>query len=304
MTTITARLVALTFLFIGLLGYSNIANAREQGIYLTQTTAEQTQRFDYLLHRSINAGITTFIIDLEEKPTKSYIANVAKLKPNNIKYIARITMFPGGGSTNQIKNDQYWQRKYKLIQMALDYGASEIQMDYIRYNTSSGSSAQHAKDVYKIINWYKQKLASQNIPLQIDVFGISSFGEETHIGQNVKMFSQTIDTLCPMVYPSHYVPFREHFETPYNTIKTSLDSIKDQFDDKMPIKLIPYIELSNYHFYLSGAKKLAYIRAQIKAVHDAGADGWYAWSAHNQYDSLFNLLESEKHSQPQTASAE
>ena len=60
----------------------------------------------------------------------------------------------------------------------------------------------------------------------------------------------------------------------------------------MPIKMYPYIELSNYHFPMSRPKTLEYIKAQIKAVHDAGADGWYAWSPHNRYDNLFHVLES------------
>jgi len=55
-----------------------------------------------------------------------------------------------------------------------------------------------------------------------------------------------------------------------------------------------YIELSNYHYSMNQAQKIAYIKAQIKAVNDAGADGWYAWSPHNRYENLFLILKGEK----------
>lgn len=265
-----------------------------RGIYVTQSSLEDTHFIKYLIQNAKDTGINTFVIDLD-KPSKRYAQNIELVKQSGIVYVARIVMFPGGGTTEQINSEQYWQKKYALVQTAVNYGASQIQLDYIRYNTNRPASEQHAKNIHKIISWYKEKLSQQNIPLEIDVFGISSFGPENHIGQNVQLFSQSIDVLCPMVYPSHYVPFREHFQTPYDTVYNSLMSIKDQFNNKMPVKLVPYIELSNYHFPLSKTKKAAYIQAQLKAVHDAGADGWYAWSPNNIYEPLFNVLATQSH---------
>ena len=97
-----------------------------------------------------------------------------------------------------------------------------------------------------------------------------------------------------MVYPSHYSPFAQHFANPYDTVYDSLVRIQDQFDEKMPMKMYAYIELSNYHFSMSHEKTLSYIKQQLKAVDDAGADGWYAWSPHNRYDNLFKVLISQK----------
>ena len=64
------------------------------------------------------------------------------------------------------------------------------------------------------------------------------------------------------------------------------------------MKVYAYIELSNYHYPMTKEKTLEYIKAQIKAVADADADGWYAWSPHNRYDNLFNLLESQQKAKP------
>jgi hypothetical protein len=262
-----------------------------KGIYLMQSSLENTELVNYLIKRAKTSGVNTFIIDLDI-PSKRYQQNIELVKKNNITYVARITMFPGGGTPEQIASEAYREKKYNLIKTAISYGADEIQLDYIRYNTKQPASSEHAINIHKIIQWYKDRLAAQKIPLQIDVFGIASYGEEKHIGQNIKLFSASIDALCPMVYPSHYQPFAEHFAKPYKTVYESLMSIREQFNDKLPIKLYPYIELSNYHYPLARDKKLKYIYAQIQAAQDANADGWYAWSANNLYDNLFTVLES------------
>jgi len=275
-------------LVIGLLTIcmSGVSQAMIKGIYITQNTLENTDRINSIIIKAKDAGINTFVVDLE-KPTKKYAENIQLLKKNNLNYVARITMFPDGGTPAQIADKAYHEKKYNLVKRAIEFGANEIQLDYIRYNTHSGSSHEHAINVHKIIHSFKERL---NVPLQIDVFGISSFGEESHIGQNIKMFSQSVDQICPMVYPSHYEPFAQHMATPYETVYNSLESIKEQFDNKVPVKLVPYIELSNYHYPLSRTKKQAYIYAQIKAVQNAKADGWYAWSPNNEYENLFQVL--------------
>ncbi len=127
----------------------------------------------------------------------------------------------------------------------------------------------------------------------MDVFGIASFGESKHIGQDLKLLAQAADVLCPMVYPSHFDPYLFHARRPYETIFGALSALREQFNNKVPVKIYAYIELSNYRYPLSGAKRTAYIQAQMKAVKDAKADGWYAWSAHNKYDYLFRILEAE-----------
>lgn len=279
--------------FCASLLFSTLANAENphvKGIYLTQYTLENTTMLNHLIQQAKAVGIDTFIVDLEA-PTKRYETNIKILNNSGIKYVARIIMFPDGGTPEKINNPAIWQKKYALVQQAVNWGAHQIQLDYIRFNTKQKPSPENAKKIFNIIAWYKDKLKTNNIPLQVDVFGIASFGESKYIGQNIKLFSQSVDAICPMVYPSHYVPFPEHFKTPYETVYNSLTHIKKQFGDPMPIKVYAYIELSNYHYPMNHEKTLDYIKAQIKAVHAADADGWYAWSPHNRYDNLFTVLQ-------------
>lgn len=261
-----------------------------RGIYLTQQSLENTAQLQYFIQRAKRAHINAFVIDLNV-PTKRYRDNIALVNANHIHYIARIVMFAGGGTEQQIKTPEIWQKKYALVKQAVDWGANAIQLDYIRYSSKEPASVEHAKNIHHIIAWYKTKLAQQNIPLQVDVFGITSRGEEEHIGQNVVLFSQSVDAICPMVYPSHFVPFDKHFARPYETVHDALIGFHKQFDHHMPIKMYAYIELSNYHYNMSHEQTLQYIQAQLKATQDARADGWYAWSPSNRYDNLFDILE-------------
>ncbi len=263
-----------------------------RGIYLTQGTLENTAYLTYLIHQAKAVGINTFVIDLE-KPSRLYEKNIQLVKENDLDYIARIVVFPDGGKPEQIQSAAYWEKRYALVKSAIRYGADEVQLDYIRYNTKQPASPKNSQNILKVVQWFKEKLTVLKIPLQADVFGIASFGESKHIGQNLQLIATAVDALCPMVYPSHFEPYLVHARTPYQTILTSLKAIQAQFNNKMPVKLYAYIELSNYRYPLSGAKRIAYISAQIKAVKDAGADGWFAWSAHNQYDYLFNILKAE-----------
>ena len=291
MYKIHARLAGLVLLSMLLVMTVAPAHAMVKGIYITQGTMEDTKYINYLISRAKKAGIHTFIVDLE-LPSSLYERNIQLLKKNNISYTARIIMFPNnGGKPSEVKSEAYWQKKYKLVKYALSYGASQIQLDYIRYSSKQPPSSQNAEDILKIIRWFKTRI---DVPLQIDVFGISAFGPSKYIGQDIRLFSKSVDVICPMVYPSHYEPFRAHAVAPYDTVYKSLMAVRQQFNNRpLTFKLIPYIEQSNYRYPLSRQKKLAYLYAQIQAAENANADGWYVWSPHNYYDTLFQVLETK-----------
>ena len=294
LTRLTIRLL-MTLVLCGL--FTTAKAEMIQGIYLTQGTLENTDYLTYLIEHAKAVGINTFVVDLE-RPSAKTKANVELLKKNNINYFARIIVFPDGGHPDQIESPAYWAKRYELIKDAIAYGAQQIQLDYIRYSSKEPASPEHAKNIIKVVQWFKSRVEQDHIPLQVDVFGIASFGESKHIGQNLQMMAQNVDALCPMVYPSHYVPYDIHSEKPYQTIYGSLKAIQKQFNDKVPVKLYAYIEMYNFRYPSSGDKRLSYIAAEIKAVKEAGADGWFAWSAHNQYDYLFRLLEAYQKQTP------
>lgn len=264
-----------------------------KGIYINQTTAENTAYLSSLIKQSKQVGINTFVIDLE-RTNPAYIRNVNLVKKNGLNYVARIVIFPGGGDDSQVKNKAYWEKRYRLVNEAIKLGACEIQLDYIRYTHKRTASPQNSQNIHEVIKWFKTRVAQHNVPLQIDVFGIASFGESKHIGQNLVLFSQTVDGMNPMLYPSHFEPYKVHAKQPYKTVYTALMSIRKQFNNQpLNFKLIPFIELSNYRYPLSKPEKIQYIKDQIRASEDANTDGWYFWSAGNLYQNLFDILGSK-----------
>src|SRR6185312_7284596 len=124
-----AKLGLLFCISFWLFCFSSAANAIPKGIYISQTTVEDTKYITYLIERAKKAGIDTFVVDLE-LPSKKTQQNVALIKSNHINYIARLIMFPGGGTPEQIASEAYREKKYRLVKTAISYGAQQIQLDY------------------------------------------------------------------------------------------------------------------------------------------------------------------------------
>src|SRR5688572_26043908 len=90
---------------------TSVAEAKVKGIYLTQTSLENTTYLNHLIKHAKASGIDTFVVDLE-KISKRYRDNIPLLKENNIKYVARIVIFPDGARPYMVNDSSYWQRRY------------------------------------------------------------------------------------------------------------------------------------------------------------------------------------------------
>lgn len=279
-----------------LLSVFSTAHAWDKGIYLTQYMLEKKDKLDYFIRESKATGINTFIID-HDYYSKYYAPAIAKVKAAGIKNVTRIVVFSDGGNAKQIHSQEHWEEKLKLADDAIKAGADAIQLDYIRYSSKEPANPQHAKDVYKIIKWYKEKINAKGVPMEIDIFGEVSYYPSMHIGQDIKMFADSVDGVNPMVYPSHFWPYQKYSAEPYKTINNSLNALTHQFDHNAPFKVHAFIEAANYHFIkkTSNAQKQKYLLEEIRAVEDAkNVSGWYVWSANNVYENLFKVLRENK----------
>lgn len=272
------------------------AQAWDKGIYLTQYMLENPVKLNYFIKQAKATGINTFVIDHEYFSSK-YAPAIAKVKAAGIKNVVRIVVFADGGNAAQVRSKAHWEKKFKLVEDAINAGADTVQLDYIRYSSKQPANPQHAKDVYKVIKWFKEKINARNVPMEIDIFGEVSYHPSLHIGQDLKMFADSVDGVNPMVYPSHFWPYQKYSAEPYKTINNSLNALVGHFDDKPPFKVHAFIEAANYHYIkkTSNAQKQKYLLQQIRAVEDAkGVSGWYVWSANNVYENLFEVLRNNK----------
>lgn len=262
----------------------------EQGIYLTQNSILRTQFLKQTIEQAKQAGINTFVIDMD-KVSPKYDQNIQLVLKSHIKYIARIVVFPKGAQSIQVMTKPFWQSKFLLMEHAIHLGASAIQLDYIRFHTRRKASKDNTKKIANVIGWYQQQLKPYHIPLQASLFGITAYDASPNIGQDLKRFANKLQAVCLMAYPSHFEPYQIHVHEPYQTIYNAITAAKQQFNNHPPFKIYPYIELSNYRYQLSGKERIAYIYQQIKAAKDSGSAGWYAWSPSNNYSRLFQLLD-------------
>lgn len=275
---------------------SSGVQAWNKGIYLTQHTLQQPAKLDYLIREAKATGINTFIID-HDFYSSHYAPAIAKVKAAGLKHIPRIVVFTDGGNAQQVRSKAHWEEKYKLVDEAIKAGADGVQLDYIRYSSKSPANPQHAKDVYQVIKWFKQKINAEKLPMEIDIFGEVSYYPSMHIGQDIEMFADSVDGVNPMVYPSHYWPYQKYSAEPYKTVNDSLNSLVGKFNNNPPFKVHAYIEAANYHYLkkTSNAQKQQYLLQQIRAVEDAkSVSGWYVWSANNVYENLFHVLKNNK----------
>ncbi len=281
------------FIVLMLLSAEALAKPWIKGIYVTQYSLLTNKKLNNLIKNSRAVGINTFVIDLW-RMTPRYKKNIKKVKAAGIRYVVRIVVFPRGGTYGQVNSQAYVNKKIKLARQAIAVGANEVQLDYIRYRVGTPSSARNEQKIHEIIKQFKAVTRRGGVPLQIAVFGETSYKPSRSIGQNVKLFAPTIDALNPMVYPSHYEPHPIPSKQPYKTILDSLNALHAQFGSRRPFKLYPYIETSNYRMPMSSRRKMRYIHEQIRAVQDGKADGWYAWSPNNLYGNLFRSLRAYK----------
>ena len=261
-----------------------------RGIYVNQRTVENPQRLATIIGRSTSVGINTFIIDLHSV-TASYRQGIEAIHDAGIDFTVRVVVFPHGANSEQIRDRSIWKKRLANAKKAIALGATEVQLDYIRYSSRQPPSARNADDVLQVVSWFKTRLERRGIPLQIAVFGQASFAPVQTIGQNLPLLAQKVDSISPMLYPSHFFPFDVHSENPYRTVLQSLLGLKKQFGSAIPVSVVPYVEVYNFRFPMSDRERRDYIADQIRATTDFGADGFIAWSVGNKYDFLFEALD-------------
>ena len=163
--------------------------------------------------------LNTFVIDVQPKMISKEIINL--VKSHNIYPVARVVCFEGGlktltpteVDTNRILNDT----KNSIAQ-----GFQEIQLDYIRYADNFFTKIPLTQK-YEIISTFlakvKKLVTDENVQLGADVFGRITLNQHDIIGQKLEVFGTYVNSIYPMVYPSHYNndPYRTN--NPYSTIK-------------------------------------------------------------------------------------
>jgi len=191
-------------------------------------------------------------------------------------------------------NREVWDYNLDIAERAAEMGFDEIQFDYIRYpsdgNTrlcrysvkhTSSSAVENLKDFLREAG---RRLKPYGVDISICVFGLTTTSlHDMGIGQNiVELTDDTIDAVCPMVYPSHYYPgeygLADPNSEPYKTVYYSISGAVKRLGEKSS-KLRPYLQ----DFSLGKKYTAREVREEIRAVYDAGIYQWLLWDPKCKY---------------------
>ena len=195
-------------------------------------------------------------------------------------------------------NRELWEYNLGVAEELVKLGFGEVQFDYIRFpepykslppqvfpDTRGQSKPDVLAAFLKTANARFDKLG---VRTTADIFGlVTTVRGPLEIGQEWEKVAPVTDVLLPMVYPSHYPRgsfgvARPNAE-PYKIIYTAIKRARER-DEKLGIggeHVRPWLQA----FSLGQPKyDASHMREQIRAVYDAGYDGWVLWSPGSNYD--------------------
>jgi hypothetical protein len=195
-------------------------------------------------------------------------------------------------------NEGAQQYAIDLANEAMDMGADEINLDYVRYPVLGVKGADFKLQEKKltkvdVITGFVKKVhavtQARKVALSLDVFGVIAEGKRVDIdalGQDPPLLAPHAEALCPMVYPSHYTAGYYGFEIPGNHPEIVGMGTKKIIDliDKAGVKggaaVRPWVQAMPHKSPEFGPQ---YLATELKSATDNGALGWLMWNPGQGY---------------------
>ena len=225
------------------------------------------------------------------------------------KYAPRLSLMNNTGHPFQMgwmdpANLEAQEYIVDLVKEAIDLGADEIQLDYVRfpvYSRGIKNAVMPAPDGHRsqamkaFVARVHEATEARKIPLSLDVFGVTATGDASDIealGQNLGVLGPEAEALSPMMYPSHYAKGWHGFDEPGNHpeiigigTRGALDRLKAGRVSKTIIR--PWLQAMSYKSSAFGPK---YIADEIKSAETSGAVGWLMWDPQNSYWAVWQAI--------------
>jgi len=293
-------------------------------------------------NESISAAGSSVIPDIEQ--------TVSRLKEHGIYVIARLVCFKdplwcdlnpslaihdNSGATWRDANGVAWLDPYNtgaweyiaaVAKEAARVGFDEIQLDYVRFPAegnlsainfgSAGAEKTKAEIIGSFLEYIRTELLTTPAWLSADAFGIIAVreGDFENIGQDLDVLLQSVDYVCPMIYPSHFAHIGQNGAgqsvngilieipdiEPYKMIYNILQMVKSRMPgDGNHAVVRPYLQaftaswLGEGYYQTYTAQQ---VLEQIQAVRSAGFDEWILWNPSGDisiYENVSSLISSE-----------
>jgi len=131
------------------------------------------------------------------------------------------------------------------------------------------------------VKYAAEHLHPLGVRISTDVFGLSAT-RDLGIGQFPRRISRFVDTIYPMVYPSHYVSGEFNIidpeSRPGTTVAYSLRDFRDKLSGRKTM-LVPWLQ----DFSLRRTYRLADVQDQIQAARLEHVKGFMLWNAAGVY---------------------
>jgi hypothetical protein len=185
-----------------------------------------------------------------------------------------------------------WKYNVDLAEAAAKAGFDEVQFDYVRFPTDGDLSTavfpgrtrdSKTKVITQFVKYAHGRLSPLGVRIGADVFGLSAT-RNMGIGQQPKKIGKYIDTIYPMVYPSHFGPGEYNLPDPNAQPGRTVGLALRDFDSQLrglDTRLVPWLQ----DFSLGRTYTIDDVREQIEAARDAGAQGYMLWNAAGVYTS-------------------
>ena len=203
-------------------------------------------------------------------------------------------------------NRDVWDYNIAIAREAVKLGFAEVQWDYVRfpdvpasYKRTSVWPARNGRalddGIRQFLLYARDELADLEVPLTADVFGLTVTFTDMGIGQKWEKMVDAVDVLLPMVYPSHYQAgnygLKSPNASPYETVKRAMDdAVRRSAPFAQRATIRPWLQDFTLGPPRYGPDQ---VRAQIRAVYDAGLTEWVLWNPGSRYTVGALLAEGE-----------
>jgi hypothetical protein len=184
-----------------------------------------------------------------------------------------------------------WDYNLSVAKAAVRAGFDEIQFDYVRFPSDgpielavfpSKADEPQGWTIARFIQYESSRLKPMGVRVSADVFGLSAT-HDLGIGQVPRRLSKYLDTVYPMVYPSHYrsgeFNLPDPSAVPGQTVAFSLRDFRNALLGRKTM-LIPWLE----DFTLAGGHRPPEeVRAQIQSARRYHAKGFLLWNPTGVY---------------------
>jgi hypothetical protein len=182
-------------------------------------------------------------------------------------------------------DERVWKYNVDVAEAAVDAGFDEIMFDYVRFPTDGDVSSTvfpgqrrepRARTVSRFLEYARSRLEPRGVRVSAAVFGLSAT-RDMGIGQRPRLLALHLDSIYPMVYPSHYgsgqYDLPDPNAVPGITVARSLKDFRRALRGR-PALLIPWLQ----DFSLGREYTAADVQAQIQAARDQGLKGFLLWN--------------------------